>query len=103
MNGYPTVLVNRDAFGGLDTSLVNCLKGKSLHVLEADDWAHVLDVVKRHPRPIHVLLTSMGMEADVPILQLYRPKLLFVFVSRPVDVDDVLAKILRLLGLPAAT
>lgn len=100
MLGYPTVLVVHDGYG-LDAPLINSLKGKGLHVLEADDWAHVLALVKLHSRPIHLLLARVRMEAVVRILQLYRPKLLFVFVNTPVDVDGVSAKILRLLGLPA--
>ena|SRR5258705_6741767 len=101
MDGYPTVLLARDGF---ESDLVDCLKGSGFHVLEADDWADVLKVVKGHSRPIHVLLTDVRTDADLQILiQRHRPKLLFAFVNTPVNVDDVLAEILQLLGLPLAT
>src|SRR6266850_1597315 len=101
MDGYPTVLLARDGF---DSDLVACLNRNGFHVLEADDWAHVLNVVKGHSRPIHVLLTDVRTDPDLQILiQCHRPRLLFAFVNTPVIADEVLAKIRQLLGLPAAT
>ena len=54
MYDYPTILVARD--DGLDCSLVQSLQRNGFHVLEADDWDHLFDVVRVHSRRIHLLL-----------------------------------------------
>ena len=96
---YPTVLVARDD-DGLDGPLVHCLQRNGFHVLEADDWEHVFDVVRVHSRPIHLLLVDVSMDARVPILKEHRSELQVVFVKKPVDADVVLAKVRQLLGSP---
>jgi PleD family two-component response regulator len=61
MHEYPTILVARD--DGLDCRLVRSLQRNGFHVLEADDWAHLFDVVRVHSRPIHLLLVDVSMDA----------------------------------------
>ena len=95
---YPTVLIARDD-DGLDGALVSCLQRSGFHVLETD-WAHVLDVVRVHSRQIHVLLADVSMEARVPILKAHRIELQVLFVKKPVDAEEVLAKVRQLLGSP---
>ena len=51
---YPTILVARD--DGLDFRLVQSLQQNGFHLLEADDWDHLFDVVRVHSRRIHLLL-----------------------------------------------
>jgi CheY-like chemotaxis protein len=97
--GYPTVLVVRDD-EGLGGPLVNSLQRNGFHVLEADNWAHLLDVVKVHSRPIHLLLADVNMDASVPILKRHRSELQVLFLKKPVDEDDVLANVRHLLGSP---
>ena len=99
MNGYPTILVKRNEDGS-DGPLVNCLQRDGFHVLEADDWAQVLDAIRLHSRPIHLLLTDARISASVAILKCYRPELQVLFVSKPVDKDDVLAKVRQRLASP---
>ena len=102
MHGYPTILVARNQ-DGLDGPLVDCLRRDGFHVLEADDWDQVLGVVKRHSRPIHLLLADVSMEAHVPILKRHRSELMFLFVTKPFDVVEVLAKVRQLLGSPPSS
>jgi DNA-binding NtrC family response regulator len=99
MHGFPTILVARNQ-DGLDDLLLDCLRRGGFHVLEADDWEHVLAVVKRHSRPIHLLLADMDMKVHAPFLRKHRSELKFLFVNKPVDADDVVAKVRRLLGSP---
>ena len=94
---YPTVLIARDD-DGLDGPLIRCLQRSGFHVLEAADWAHVFYWVKVHSRPIHILLAGVSMEARVPILKVHRSELQVVLVKKPVDANNVLAKIRHLLG-----
>ena len=99
MYHYPTILVARD--DGLDCRLVQSLQGNGFHVLEADDWDHLFDVVRVHSRRIHLLLLdAKNMYANVTILKAHRFWLQVLFVEKPVDVDDVLAKIRKLIGSP---
>jgi ActR/RegA family two-component response regulator len=98
MYDYPTILVARD--DGLDCRLVRSLQRKGFHVLEAEDWAHLFDVVRVHSRPIHLLLVDVSMDARVPILKEHRAELQVVFVKKPVDVNDVLAKVRKVIGSP---
>jgi ActR/RegA family two-component response regulator len=98
MYDYPTILVAVDE--GLDFRLVRSLQLKGFHVLEADDWEHLFDVVRVHSRPIHLLVADVSLEARVSILKKHRSGLQVVFVSKPVDADDVLAKVRQLLGSP---
>jgi DNA-binding response OmpR family regulator len=94
-----TVLVVRDD-EGLAGPLVNSLQRNGFHVLEADNWAHLLDVVKVHSRPIHLLLADVSMDARVPILKRHRSELQVLFLKKPGDADDVLANVRHLLGSP---
>ena len=96
---YPTVLVARDD-DGLDGPLGDCLQRNGFHVLEAGDWARVFDVVRVHSRPIHLLLADVSMEARVPILKEHRSELQVFFVKKPVDVDELLARVRKALGSP---
>ena len=99
MYDYPTILVARD--DGLDCSLVQSLQRNGFHVLEADDWDHLFDVVRVHSRRIHLLLLdAKNMYVYVPILKAHRFWLQILFVEKPVDVDDVLAKVRKLIGSP---
>jgi DNA-binding response OmpR family regulator len=97
--GYPTVLVAHGDEGERKT-LVDCLQRNGFHVLEADNWVHVFDVVRTHSRPIHLVLADVGMDACVQILVAHRSELQIMFVDKPVDTDDVLAKVRQLLGSP---
>jgi hypothetical protein len=94
---YPTVLVAKDD-DGLDGILVDRLRSEDYNVLEADDWEHLFDVVKAHSRLIPALLVDVGMVARAPLLQAYRAELQIVFVKKPVDTDEVLAKVRQLCG-----
>jgi hypothetical protein len=98
MDDYPTILVALDE--GLDCRLVNSLQLKGFHVLEAEDWDHLFDVVRVHSRPIHLVLADVSMDAHVPILKKHRSELQVVFVKKPVDVNEVLAKVRKVLGSP---
>ena len=72
-------------------------------MLEADDWEHVLAVIKLHSRPIHLLVADMNMEAHVPFLRKHRSNLQVLIVKGPVDAVDVLAKVRQLLGSPSSS
>jgi hypothetical protein len=95
---YPTVLVAIE--DGLDGPIVQCLRRHGFHVLEAEDWSRVFDVVKTHSRPIHLLLADPILAAHVPILQEHRSELQVLFVNKPVEADHVLTKVRQLLGSP---
>ncbi len=99
MHDYPTVLVAHHDVGVRGT-LLDCLQRNGFHVLEADDWAHVFHWVRVHSRPIHMVLADVSMDAHVPILKKHRSELHIVFVNKPVDADDVLAKVRQFLGSP---
>ena len=98
MHDYPTVLVVRDDV--LDSLLVRSLQRNGFHVLEADDWEHLFDVVTVHSRSIHLLLVDASMHAHVPMLKKHRSELQVVLVQKPVDADAVLTKVRQLLGSP---
>src|SRR4029453_18780777 len=98
MYHYPTTLVSRD--DGLDCRLVQSLQRNGFHVLEADGWPHLFDVVRVHSRPIHLLLVDVRMDSRLPILKEHRSELRVMFVKKPVDADVVLAKVRQLLGSP---
>jgi hypothetical protein len=97
VHDYPTVLV-AGTDDGLDGPLVNLLQRNGFHVLEAHDWATVLHFVSGHSRPIHLLLADVSMDARMPILKMHRSELQVLFVEKPVNADDVLAKVRQLLG-----
>jgi DNA-binding NtrC family response regulator len=97
MHDCPTVLVAHHDVG-VRGILLDCLQQNGFHVLEADDWAHVFHWVRVHSRPIHLVLADVRMDAHVPILKKHRSELQVVFVKKPVDADDVLAKVRQLLG-----
>jgi DNA-binding NtrC family response regulator len=96
---YPTVLV---AHGDEEvrSTLVDCLQRNGFDVLEADDWAHVFDVVRVHSRLIHLLLAEASKAELMPLLKTYRSEVKVVFVKEPVDADEVLAKVRQILGSP---
>ena len=96
---YPTVLV---AHGDEEvrSTLVDCLQRSGFHVLEAADWEHVFYWVRVHSRPIHLVLTELSMVELMPMLKRHRSELQVVFVNEPVDAEEVLAKVRRLLGSP---
>jgi DNA-binding NtrC family response regulator len=96
---YPTVLVARDD-DGLNGALISYLQRNGFHVLEAHDWERVVDVVRVHSRPIHLLLVTESMDAHVSILKEHRSELQVMIVKKPVDADVVLAKVRQLLGSP---
>ena len=95
---YPTVLV---AHGDEEvrSTLVDCLQRSGFHVLDAADWEQFY-WVRVHSRPIHLLLVTESMDAHVPILKEHRSELQVLLVKKPVDADDVLAKVRQLLGSP---
>jgi hypothetical protein len=101
-HGFPTVLVARNQ-NGLDGPLVDGLRRAGFHVLEADGWEHVLGVIKGHSRSIHLLLADLQMKAHVPFLRKHRSELKFLIVGKPVDADDVLAKVRRLMDSPPSS
>jgi hypothetical protein len=76
------------------------LQHRGFHVLQAENWEQVANVVKRHSRPIHLLLADASMDALVPVLKKHRSELQVLIVSKPVDADNVLARVRRLLGSP---
>jgi hypothetical protein len=76
------------------------LQRNGFHVLEAHDWERVVDVVRVHSRPIHLLLVNESMDADMSILKEHRSELQVMVVKKPVDADVVLAKVRHLLGSP---
>ena len=83
MYHYPTILVARD--DGLDCRLVQSLQQNGFHVLEADDWDHLFDVVRVHSRRIHLLLLdAKNMYVYVPILKAHRFWLQILFVEKQV-------------------
>ena len=99
IDGFPTVLVARDD-DALNGPLVDRLRREDYNVLEAHDWADVFHFVSVHSRPIHLLLANLSINADVPILKEHRSELQVLLVKKPVDVDDMLAKVRQLLGSP---
>jgi hypothetical protein len=99
MHGFPTVLVARDD-DGLNGPLVDRLRREDYNVLEAHDWATVFHFVSVHSRPIHLLLANVSISAHVPILKEHRSELQVLLVKKPVDADDMLAKVRQLLGSP---
>jgi len=99
VHDYPTVLVARDD-EGLNGPLVDRLRRQDYNVLEAHDWASVFHFVSVHSRPIHLLLANVSINAYVPILKEHRSELQVLLVKKPVDADNVLAKVRQLLGSP---
>ena len=99
IHGFPTVLVARDD-DGLNGPLVDRLRREDYNVLEAHDWADVFHFVSVHSRPIHLLLANVSINAHVPILREHRSELQVLLVKKPVDADDMLAKVRQLLGSP---
>ena len=95
---YPTVLVVRDDVGLADL-LVDCLRSEGYNVLEADS-THVLDVVRVHSRPIHLLLADESMNSHVPILKKFQSEVQVVFVKKPINPEGILAVVRQLLGSP---
>ena len=95
---YPTVLVARRD-DGLDRLLAYPLRRNGFDVLEADS-ADVLDVIKVHSRPIHLLVADVSVEASVSILRIHQSDLKVLLVKGPCDASDVLAKVRQLLGSP---
>jgi hypothetical protein len=94
MHGYTTVIV-----GGMGYGLVTAgLRGHGFHVLEADDWEHVLDTTRTHSRPIHLVVADVSMECYAPVLKQHRPDLLFYFITSTTDIDAALTRIRQLLG-----
>jgi hypothetical protein len=79
------------------------LRREGYNVLEARHWMKAFDFVRVHSRPIHLLLADVSMEARVPILKEHRSELQIVFVKKPVDADEVLAKVRQLLGSPPSS
>ena len=101
LHDYPTVLVVRDD-DGLAGRLVDCLRSEDYNVLEADS-AHVLDVVRVHSRPIHLLLVDESMNSHVPILKTFQSELQVVFVKKPINLEGILARVRQLLGSPPSS
>jgi CheY-like chemotaxis protein len=101
LHAYPTVLVARDD-SGLNGVLVDRLRSENYNVLEADS-GDVFDVVRVHSRAIHLLLVDVSMDAHVPILKKHRSELQVVFVKKPVDADEVLTKVRKILGSPPSS
>jgi DNA-binding NtrC family response regulator len=99
MQDYPTVLVAHDDEGVRGT-LGNCLRREGYHVLEAHEWTTVFDLIRVYSRPIHLILADVSSASRVPILEGHRAELQVVFVRKPVDADEVLAKLRQLLGSP---
>jgi hypothetical protein len=87
----------------VDGALISYLQRNGFHVLEAHDWERVVDVVRVHSRPIHLLLVTESMDAHVSILKEHRSELQVMFVRKPVDADVVLAKVRQLLGSPPSS
>jgi hypothetical protein len=98
LHDYPTVLVVRDD-DGLAGLLVDCLRSEDYNVLETDS-AHVLDAVRVHSRPIHLLLVDESMNSHVPILKTFQSELQVVFVKKPINLEAILARVRKLLGSP---
>jgi DNA-binding NtrC family response regulator len=79
---FPTVLV-----AGLDetvsSTLCDNLRKDRLHVLEANCWSAALDLIQRHSRQIHVLVTdAMEEHSDlVTRLKRYRPDMQILFIG----------------------
>jgi hypothetical protein len=77
------------------------LQRNGFHVLEADDWAQSSKAVTVHSKPIHVLLADVRMVAYIPILMKQRSELQVMFVNKPVDAVEVLAKVRQLFSPPS--
>ena len=60
----------------------------------------VSDLIRVHSRPIHLILADVNTASRLPILEGHRAELQVVFVRKPVDADEVLAKVRQLLGSP---
>ena len=80
--GFPTILV-AETDDSLRSSLIRRLRQHGYLVLEAQDAAEALEVVKIHSRPIDLMLTEEGPEGRTlaTTLQQYRPKMSVVFVA----------------------
>ena len=96
MHGYPTILVAGTGCG----QLIDSLRRDGYLVLEADDWEHVLDTIKRHSRPIHLLFGPDSLETHAPVVLRHRPELSFFFASRPYDQGAIAAAIKRRVAPP---
>ena len=99
MQDYPTVLVAHDDERVRGT-LGNCLRQEGYHVLEANQWTMVCDLIRVYSRPIHLILADVSITSRMPILEGHGAELLVVFVNKPVDADEVLANVRQLLGSP---
>lgn len=81
MEPYPTVLV---AVGDEETRqfLANRLREDKCHVLEADSRAHMMDLVRFHSRPIHLLVQSVDISdpASDALLNSYRSAMHVMYV-----------------------
>lgn len=96
---YPTVLVAH-ADEEVRAILVACLQQEGYIVLEAREPAGVFKIVTAHSRPIHLVLADSTMHESVGALKPYRANSQIVFIQHPFDVDELLAKVRRLLGSP---
>ena len=99
MQDYPTVLLAHDDEGVRGT-LGECLRREGYHVLEVNEWAMASDLIRVYSRPVHLVLADVSSAHRVPILEGHRTELQVVLVSKPVDADEVLAKVRQLLGSP---
>ena len=82
---FPTILVF-----GLDRTLVGAIRNGFYNVLEAYTQTDLLDVVRYHSRPIHLLLMDMSNDNRflAALLKQYRPTMQVLYVGHD-ELPDV--------------
>jgi CheY-like chemotaxis protein len=82
--GYPTVLVVEEDSDQRE-ALAHALRRQGYLVLEAHDRPSALDIVVRHSRAIHLLLTSGSADHRTLATELreYRPVMSVWFIAQP--------------------
>jgi CheY-like chemotaxis protein len=98
---FPTVLV-AELEKEISDLLTSNLRRFGYFVLEAEDAAEALEVVKIHSRPIHLMLTSAGPHSQnlAATVKPYRPHMGVIFVSSDASPDFVLNRVYEVISPP---
>lgn len=82
-NGFPTIIVASKDAGVRSGLLRDLVRAAAPLVLEADSEAAILDFVKLHSRPVHVLLvdSTLSQPEFVANLRQYRREMNVVLVA----------------------
>jgi hypothetical protein len=88
---FPTILVF-----GLDRTLIDALYNGRFNVLEANGQTGLMDAVRYHSRPIHLLLMDLSIDnrSLAALLKRYRPTMRVLYVGNDIPPDVVSPELL---------